>query len=418
MKKYLMIFAMVFAMGATLTGCGNKKENTDAKQEEETQGDETSGTEATVVDAPSLDDVDVDKIVELGEYKGIKVNKEVNEVADEAVTAEVNNALEQYPEEVGEDEVVVEGDIVNIDFVGKIDGEEFEGGSGEGQELQIGSGSYITGFEDGLVGAKKGQTLELDLTFPEDYSEDLGGKAVVFTVTINAIKRPLEEPTDEWVAANTEYENVEKFKEGLRSELEKSNEESAQEEVKWTAWQQVVENSKVTEYPENVLQYGKDTYKSQMESQAGQFGMTLEELLEAQEMSEEDFEKGAEEYAKDVAKQMLIANAIVKKEGFQYSDKECQTVVEEFTASTQLSEEELFEQYGENNIKQNALTQKVLNFIVDNAEITTVVATPTPEETDVLTDPEGEQIDSEDVEIVGEEDAAADAEATNAAEDK
>jgi len=406
MKKYLMIFAMVFAMGATLTGCG-KKENTDAKQEEEPQEDETSGSEATVMDAPSLDDVDLDKIVELGEYKGIKVNKEVNEVTDEAVTVEVNNALEQYPEEIGEDEVVVEGDIVDIDFVGKIDGEEFDNGSAEGHQLQIGSGAFITGFEDGLVGAKKGQTLDLDLTFPEDYSEEMSGKAVVFTVTINAVKRPLEEPTDEWVAANTEYENVEKFKEGLRLGLEKSNEESAQEEVKWTAWKQVVESSKVTEYPETVLKYGKATYKSQMESQAAQFGMTLEELLAAQEMSEEDFEKEAEGYAEDVAEQMLIANAIVKKEGFQYSDEECQAVVNEFITSTQMSEEELFEQYGENNIKQNALTQKVLNFIVDNAEITTVVATPTPEETDVLIDSEGEQIDNEDVELVGEEEDAA-----------
>ena len=407
MKKYLMIFAMVFAMGATLTGCGDKKENTDAKQEEEPQEDETSGSEATVTDAPSLDDIDLDKIVELGEYKGIKVNKEVNEVTDEAVTVEVNNALGQYPEEVGEDEVVVEGDIVDIDFVGKIDGKEFDGGSAEGQELQIGSGSFIPGFEDGLVGAKKGQNLDLDLTFPEDYREDLSGKAVVFTVTINAIKRPLEEPTDEWVAANTEYKNVEKFKEGLHLKLEKSNEESAQEEVKWTVWQQVIESSKVTEYPETVLQYGKATYKNQMESQAAQFGMTLEELLAAQEVSEEDFEKEAEGYAEDVAEQMLIANAIVKKEGFQYSDEECQAVVNEFTTSTQLSEEELFEQYGENYIKQNALTQRVLNFIVDNAEITKVVATPTPE------------ADNEDAELAGEEeDAVTNGEETKEEEDK
>lgn len=414
MKKYVMILAMVFAMGAILTGCGDKKETAEEKQETKaTDGAESgSGEEAaaeeTVVDAPSLDDLDLDKIVELGQYKGLKVEKSVIEVTDEAITTEMNNSLEQYPEEVGEEEVVMEGDTVDIDFVGKIDGEEFDGGSAQGQQLQIGSGSFIPGFEDGLVGTKKGQTLDLDLTFPEDYSEELSGKAVVFTVTVNAVKRPLEEPTDEWVAANTQYENVEKFKEGLRSELETSNDESAQDEVQWDAWQQVLAASKVSEYPETVLTYGKETYKAQAESQAAQFGMTLEDLLAAQEMSQEDFDKEAEKYAQSVADQMLVSCAIAKKEGFKYSDEESKKILEEYTTNTQMTEEEMFKQYGENNIKQNVLTRRVLSLIVDTAEITEVAATPEPEATEVLTSPEGEQTD----------DAATEAEATPEAEEQ
>jgi len=381
MKKYVMILAMVFTMGAILTGCGDKKETAEEKQEAEVTDEAEAAAEETVVDAPSLDDLDLDKIVELGQYKGLQVEKSVIEVTDEAVTTEINNSLEQYPEDVGEEEVVMEGDTVDIDFVGKIDGEEFDGGSAQGQQLQIGSGSFITGFEDGLVGTKKGQTVDLDLTFPEDYSEELSGKAVVFTVTVNAITRPLEEPTDEWVAANTQYENVEKFKEGLRSELEASNDESAQDEVQWDAWQQVLDDSKVSEYPEVVLTYGKETYKTQAESQAVQFGMTLEELLAAQEMTQEDFDQEAEDYAQSVADQMLVSCAIAEKEGFKYSDEESKEILEEYITNTQMTEEEMFEQYGENNIKQNVLTRRVLNLIVDTAEITEVVATPEPEET-------------------------------------
>lgn len=366
MKKYLMILAMVFCMGSLLTGCGSKE-----KEKTEEQKADSAETEELV--APSLDKVDLDKVVTLGEYKGIEVEKEVSEVTDEAVQSEISYMLSSYPEEITEG-VAETGDQVDIAMVGTIDGEEFEGGSSESYAVTIGAGANIEGFEEGLVGTTVGQNLDLNLKFPDDYSEELGGKDVVFNVTINSIKRPLTEPTDEWVAANTDYKTVDECKEGIRSELEKSNAETADENVKSTAWQQVVESSTINEYPKEVEEYGIAVYKSQFESYAEYAGITMEDYLESQGITQEDFDEQSKSYGQTVASQVLVANAIAKKEKLEAGDDEYKAMLQEYLDANGVTEEEFFEQYPKANVDQSILLDRIQALIMDNAKIKEVKA--------------------------------------------
>lgn len=155
--------------------------------------------------------------VTLSEYKGVTVNIEAPEVTDEEVDTKVETILAQNPNEVEVDRAAKEGDIVNIDFKGTKDGEAFEGGSAEDQDLELGSGKMIEGFESGLIGAKKGETKTLNLTFPEDYREEsLAGQPVVFEVTVNSVKEEQEaELNDDFVkrVSKEEYQTVDAYKE-------------------------------------------------------------------------------------------------------------------------------------------------------------------------------------------------------------
>ena len=184
-KKIVAVIAaaavVVLVCVAVLVGRKIAGQKEDSSAQEETAAQE-------VKDMPSLDNIDVDACVTIPEYKGITVEKQVTPVTDEDVDTTITYSLSYSPMEVSDENAKVEeGDTVNIDYTGTVDGEEFDGGSAEDTDLMIGSGQFIEGFESGLVGHVKGDTVELNLTFPEDYTEDLAGKDVVFTVTINAI---------------------------------------------------------------------------------------------------------------------------------------------------------------------------------------------------------------------------------------
>ena len=190
---------MLLVMALSVTGCSQKTatKDKDTKTEETAKTDdaeetESDNTEDTSEDTPTTAElmagIDVEKCVTLGDYKGVTVEKTIQSVTDEDVQNEIDNALANYPVEV--DQAAKEGDTVNIDYVGKIDGTAFDGGStnGQGTDLEIGSGSYIDDFEDQLVGAHPGDEVEVTVTFPDDYSAaDLAGKEAVFDVTVNGI---------------------------------------------------------------------------------------------------------------------------------------------------------------------------------------------------------------------------------------
>ena len=197
MKKRAVMIALLLTMTIAAAGCTKNSEETtktdvsDTTEENETEAEQDTeeaddDQEKEPTTSELMAEIDVEKCVTLGEYKGITVEKTIEPVTDEDVEQEIQSALESYPVEVT-NRSVQEGDTVNIDYVGRIDGEEFEGGSDEGALLKIGSGQFIEGFEDGLIGASKGETRVLDLTFPQNYTEDLAGKAVEFTVTVNTI---------------------------------------------------------------------------------------------------------------------------------------------------------------------------------------------------------------------------------------
>lgn len=375
---------MLLVMALSVTGCSQKTatKDKDTKTEETAKTDdaeetESDNTEDTSEDTPTTAElmagIDVEKCVTLGDYKGVTVEKTIESVTDEDVQNEIDNALANYPVEV--DQAAKEGDTVNIDYVGKIDGEEFDGGSDQGADLKLGSGKFIDGFEDGLIGARKGETRTLNLTFPEDYTQDLAGKAVEFTVTVNAVKEPLSEPTDQWVADNIEgYDNLADYKAGIRSEQEESNEQTAENQVRYAAWTQVIDNCTINEYPETLVEVGKKLYEQQVETYAKYAGMELDAYIESSGLTQEEYQSNMEEYGKNVAAQALVCQAICDKEGFAIGDDDYQKALQDMLTEYGCTEDELIQTYGQDNVEQSIMLNRVSNLILENANVTEVQA--------------------------------------------
>lgn len=384
MKKRAIMISMLLVMALSVTGCSQKTatKDKDTKTEETAKTDdaeetESDNTEDTSEDTPTTAElmagIDVEKCVTLGDYKGVTVEKTIQSVTDEDVQNEIDNALANYPVEV--DQAAKEGDTVNIDYVGKIDGEEFDGGSDQGADLKLGSGKFIDGFEDGLIGARKGETRTLNLTFPEDYTQDLAGKAVEFTVTVNAVKEPLSEPTDQWVADNIEgYDNIADYKAGIRSEQEESNEQTADNQVRYAAWTQVIDNCTINEYPETLVEVGKKLYEQQVETYAKYAGMELDAYIESSGLTQEEYQSNMEEYGKNVAAQALVCQAICDKEGFAIGDDDYQKALQDMLTEYGCTEDELIQTYGQDNVEQSIMLNRVSNLILENANVTEVQA--------------------------------------------
>ncbi len=358
MKKRWIGILLVAGLVSILGGCEKKEASDDTKAEA------TATPEAE--EKESLETLDIEKYVKVGEYKGIALTEENISVSEEEIDAEIQERLSQNPLAVPEG-IAEEGDLVNISYVGKMEGTAFEGGTAENQEVIIGSKMLIDGFEDGMIGMKTGETKVLNLTFPEDYNEELGGKAVEFTVTMNSVSRAPESLTAEWIAANSEVQTEEEYRQQVRGEMENMKNLQAEENKKMAAWQQVVTGSEVLEYPEFLLEEGKNMLKENLSGYAQMMGMELSEFLAAQEITEEDFEAQCEEFGKSIAAQKLVMQAIKKAEGMEDTDPEAQELLQQYAENAGMNAEQLLETYGEEEIYQSITLDRVCGLILEQA---------------------------------------------------
>lgn len=347
MKKQIGAVVLAGVMMLSLTGCGS---NEKAKK--------------------------YSKYVELGDYKGIEYTMDVAEVTDDQVNQQIDSFLDGLAEtEEVTDRAVEDGDTVNIDFTGTKDGEEFEGGSSEGYDLVIGSGSFIDGFEDGLIGHEIGDEVSLDLTFPEEYpqNEDLAGQDVNFKVKINSISvKNTPELTDKVVADNTDYDNVEDYKASVRKSLEDSNKSSAEQQAQADVFNKVVENSKITGYDEDevneLIDKEFDTFKQTAESYKS-YGYSYDDVLAANGYSSEDeLKEGITQYVKKYLDQVMVLYCIADKEGITVSSEETDAMVEEYmTTYSVKTKDEVYDYFGDDYFEVSILSQKVRDFLMENA---------------------------------------------------
>ena len=376
MKKKTVAAILVMCMVLSASACGkeaakdtkNEKttETTDKKSEEKAEKDDKTSKEA------SLKLVTVDDIsdyVTIGEYKGLTLNRISQEVTDDDVQAEIDYDLEDKGEEI-KDGTVESGDTVTINFTGTIDGKEFDGGSAEDYQLTVGEGSMIDGFEDGIIGMKDGETKELDLTFPEDYYDDsVAGKAVVFKVTLQKFTRKAE-LTDEWVAANTDYKTVDEYKNSVREQLEKDADTSADIDLYDSAWTEVLSASEIKKYPEADVNTAIEEYKAQTEQYVQEAGIEMSDFLEAQGISEDEYDDECKTYAESKVEQNLIVQGIMTEEGLTIEDSELDELknllCQEYGAS---SIDELVEYYGQNDVDESLALLRVQKFIVEQATV-------------------------------------------------
>ena len=368
MKKKLAIILLALGVLGMFTGCNKDKEN-----KEESQQEVSLVNEKGLVVAADVENIE--DYVKLGEYQ----NLEISEAPKQEVTEEVleNNIhyllLKKYkPVEVTEDRAVQQDDTVNIDYTGYMDGEAFEGGADTGADLLIGSGQFISGFEDGLVGHKKGEEVTLDLTFPDPYemNPDLSGKAVQFKVKINKISAA-PELTDTWVAENTEFKTVDEFKQNQKELLQTSLDIDYEGQIKADLFALVVENSEILKYPEKLMEETKVTVKEQLDSMYQmQAGITFDDYVKSQGLSEEDVDKGLEDSAKQYLTQNLIVQALMDAEGMEFTEKEYEKEKEAYAVSSGFPDVATMEQYASpEQIKDNVLWNAVCKKIQKTATI-------------------------------------------------
>ena len=380
MKRKAYLAALIMCMALAVNGCGDNKETTDTENTAtEQQTEESEETEDTQEQAASYTDstgatrlvsVDnVEKYVTIADYKGITLDNSVQEVTDEAVENRVAENLKSSAETVTDENATIQnGDTATINFVGTKDGEAFEGGTGNNYDLVIGSGSMIPGFEEGIVGMKKGETKDVPVTFPENYrNTELAGQDAVFQITVQSFKRP-PELTDDWVAANTDYKTVDEYKANVRTQLEQEAQEQADNSLRSTAWSTVYTNSEVVEYPEKDVEEAAKTFRNQAEAYAKQGNMELEDFVASQGVSMDDFEAQCQQYAQAKVKQDLIIQGIMDAEGMTLEDEESLAIqnqlVEQY-ASGDLAA--LIDTYGQVAVDESIGLIRVQNFIIANA---------------------------------------------------
>lgn len=366
-KVYLMILTVCIAFAGT--ACGTKEKAAEETKISEEKTEEKEDTKKSGEGTRLVSVKDIDKYITIGQYKGLSLEKVVETITDTEVEGSISQDLAMTKEEV-KDGVVEEGDTVVVNYVGTENGKEFNGGSAENQEITIGSGGYIPGFEDGILGMKKGETKDVPLTFPEDYIEpSMSGKDVVFKITLQSFKRA-PELNDDWVAKNTDFKTVEEYKEDKKKLLQESAEKMAESVLYQTAWNQVYEASEVKEYPEKDVKEAYAEFETQIKSYAKQGGMELEDYLESQQVSQEAFESQCQEYAEARVKQNLILQGIMDAEGMTLEDKESLAVQDELIQNYGVKDlAALVDTYGQTSVDTTIGLIRVERFIVENANV-------------------------------------------------
>ena len=323
---------------------------------------------------------DYGKYVKLGKYKGLEYTKETIKVTDKEVKAEIDNRVAaKATTKDSKKGTVKDGDNVNISYVGKIDGKEFDGGTADNQTLTIGSGAFIDGFEDGLVEKKVGDKVTLDLKFPKDYqNKEVAGKDVTFEVTINSKQVTTTPKYDEkFIKENSDYDNKKDYEASVKEELQKSKEETAVDTAKQTLWSEAVENAEVKKYPKGAVKKEQDSIIEQYKLMAQNYNMEWADFLKTyMQTTEKEFQKQAKTYGKSVAKQKLVLYAIADKENIKISNGDYKKRLKEMLKNAGMTEKQFKEQYNQtleeyaeqNDFKANFLSEKVNDFIYKNAK--------------------------------------------------
>lgn len=312
--------------------------------------------------------------VKLGEYMGIKVNKIEHNVTDEDVDNEVKAAQNKNARLVPqEDKPVENGNIVTIDFVGSVDGVEFEGGKGENYDLEIGSNTFIPGFEDQLVGKKLGEEVDVNVTFPEEYhAPDLAGKPALFKVKINEVKvRELPELDDDFASEVSEFDTMDEYKKSIRERLEKAAEERVKTETENAVIEKAVEACEV-EVPAAMINDQTDRMLQDFAQRLQYQGMDIKTYMQYTGGTPESFKESMKPQAEKQLKTTLVLEAIVKAENIDVTDEEVNDRIAEMAKQYNMEADKLRELMQDSDIaglKDELSMNKAIDMLVNNAKI-------------------------------------------------
>ncbi len=338
------------------------------------------------VDQPSVDvkeiekgkdlvlelEVTVEPEVELGEYKGLE-GKEIDaEVSEDDVNEQIEALLGQYAELVVKEGEVAEGDVANIDFKGFVDGDAFEGGEMEGHDLEIGSGTFIPGFEDQLIGLKAGEEKDVEVTFPEEYqAEELQGKDATFKVKLNEVKeKEAKELTDEFVKEELEgFEGVEtadEVKKQIEEDLKNFKEQERDYELRESLVVQAAENAKM-EIPEAMVESEQQRMLQEYEQRLAQQGLNLELFEQISGQTKEDLLEQMKDDAFKRVRTGLTLQAIAQAENIEATEEDVDNELQKLADQFQMAKDDIKKVLGDLSVIENDIkNQKAIEFLVDN----------------------------------------------------
>jgi trigger factor len=349
------------------------------------------------VDAPSVENMDitednsvmltievtVEPEVVLGEYKGLSVDKKVTLIGEDAVDDALQRLLEQQSQlEIAERDTVQQGDQVTIDYTGYLDGQAFPNGADTDYELVIGSHTFIPGFEEALIGAKRGSDVEFNVTFPENYgSTDLAGKEVTFKVTVHEIKEKVyPELNDEFAKDVSSCDTLADLRAEIRGNLEKQVEETAQSELRDQLVDLAVKNSTI-DLPEAMVRSEMEQLTRNFEQRLAYQGMKLDMYLKFYQISREQFDADIRTQAEDRLRASLVLEAIVEKEGITVTSEEVEEKIEEIASRAGNRAENVKTTYANESqreiLEHNMRLEKALDLMEETAQITIMEVNPT-----------------------------------------
>lgn len=360
LRKYSKFLALVLCMALVLpfTGCGGPGSKDDSSSPDSTGSGKTDGKDddgkedkddAKEANVLSWDGVDFSKYVEIGDYSEIELSTdEIDKETDEMVAANIEKSGDCDKIKKG---TVKKGDTINIFYVGKTGGKEFDGGSctketnPDGYNLKIGSGAFIDGFEDALVGKKIGNNYDIDVTFPDSYPQnrELEGKPAVFSVTIN-YKVSWPELSDKFVE-----KNFKDFEDGYKNTAADYRKYIRKNVIMDQAWDFIYKSSIVKDYPEGMLDMVIEQYRTPVLYYLEKSGVKLDDYLEQQNMSSEDFEKNVKSSAESDLSKRMVFYAIADKEKIEITDDQFKEVLDqylsEYSVEDQDALDDLFAEY-------------------------------------------------------------------------
>lgn len=351
MKKRTIVTALLAASVLTLAGCGGKSLE-DLKD---------------LTELGSTDLYQAAQYVDLAEYKGVEVSVEpVKQYTEEEIDIQTKQLYFSYVNETEgiTDRAVEQGDMTNIDYEGKKDGVAFDGGTAQGQTLLIGSGQFIDGFEEGLIGVMPGETVDLDLTFPENYGNaELAGQPVVFTVTVNFISQMQDSKVAE--IGIEDVQTVSELRAYVKDSLEQQAQSVYEENVSDAVLENLMENSVFKEIPEDMIAENRQAYVDWLDKMASSYGMDGKSYVEAYGMNYEDT---LDSYAEHYTKQMLIMEAVADAEGLGLSDEALNIRMKAFALENGLDADSLItEDASLEDYRESFLYQDVSKFLTDHA---------------------------------------------------
>lgn len=306
--------------------------------------------------------------VTLGEYKGIQVEKAPIEVMDEEIEAEILKEREANARTITvDDRAVAKGDMVSLDFEGFIDGAAFEGGKGENYDLTIGSGTFIPGFEDQLIGAEIGKEMEVNVSFPEDYNAaELAGKAAVFKCTVNAIKvKELPEVNDEFAQEVSEFDTLDEYKADIKAKLLKDKEDDAKRAKEDAVIEKIIEGAQM-EIPEAMVEYQVDQMMDDFAQRIMGNGLSMEQYFQLTGMTAEGYKEQMKPRAMKNIQSRLVLEAVAKAENIEVTEDDVEAEIAKMAEMYRMEVEkikEILPEFQKEEMKKDIAIQKAVDLV-------------------------------------------------------